>query len=157
MNNRRAARAAAPHFLLVAYLVMNVFGLISTFSIDLADDEARVFFRATYTYVVANGNGVLLLIGSLLFLQDKVLGPLARGLVAVSTLVGLGQVMIVVAGFFVFDRAGRTVGELGSRLAFVLACVLVSVVAWQPTGSIDKADREDERTGDQGGDDTISV
>ena len=132
MNNRRAARKSAPHLLLVAYLAMNAFGLVSTFSLDLSSAEDRARFQALYSYVAGAGSGVFLLVGSLLFLHDKVISPRARVLIVASTLVGLGQVIIVLAGFFLFDRTGRNLGELGSRLGFVLACALVSLVAWQP-------------------------
>ena len=145
MNNRRAARKSAPHLLLVAYLAMNAFGLVSTFSLDLSSAEDRARSQALYSYVAGAGSGVFLLVGSLLFLHDKVISPRARALIAASTLVGLGQVIIVLAGFFLFDRTGRNIGELGARLGFVLACALVSLVAWQPNGNVETSDGDDQR------------
>jgi hypothetical protein len=141
MNSQRIARASAPHALLVAYLAINGFGLISSLSADtsanLTETAARQTYRYLYGYVTGNGNSVLLLVASLLLLHDRILNAWARRLSALATVVGIGQVMIVGAGFFIFERTGRNLGEIASRFAFVTACVLVSLVAWQPTRDVD--------------------
>jgi hypothetical protein len=142
VNNRRAARAVAPNLLLIAYLAMNAFAVFATLSTKLPDDDMKAGYNVLFQYVIGNGNGVLLLVGSLLFLHDAVISHRSRRLIGAATLVGLGQVVVVASGFAINDWSGRTAGQLGSQLAFVLACALVSAVAWQPTRTEDTHDGE---------------